>query len=67
MSATMKKICPECQGQKIIPGTCECSVEWRGTLQGSVEGDEWDECQCSQSEQCPVCLGVGYLEDEAGQ
>lgn len=64
MSGTEKKVCPECQGQKIIPGTCVCNMEWRGTLQGTVAGDEWDECQCNESEKCPLCLGVGYIEEE---
>jgi hypothetical protein len=23
------KVCPTCEGKKIIPGVCECNSEWR--------------------------------------
>ena len=29
-----KKECPECCGEKNIPGVCECASEWRGTQIG---------------------------------
>ena len=53
-----KKKCPECDGKKIIPGTCECNSEWRGTL----VGEEWDECQCTPDAECPGCSGTGFVE-----
>lgn len=53
-----KKECPECSGRKIIPGTCVCNSEWRG----SQVGDDWDECQCSPDVSCPTCNGSGFVE-----
>ena len=53
-----KDICPYCEGKKTIPGTCECSMEWRGTQQG----DDWDDCQCTPEQSCPNCAGTGYVE-----
>ena len=53
-----KKPCPECKGNKIVPGTCECNMEWRGTQ--SEEG--WDDCQCNKDEECPMCHGKGYVD-----
>ena len=37
MAAENKKICPECNGEKKIAGTCVCDMEWRG----SQKDDEW--------------------------
>ena len=53
-----KKKCPECLGEKILPGTCECNSEWRGS-QGD---DEWNECQCTPDIPCPVCNSSGVVE-----
>ena len=53
-----KKECPECCGQKVIPGTCVCNSEWRGTQAGT----DWNECQCVPEVPCPICNGTGYLE-----
>ena len=52
------KECPECSGQKVIPGICECDSEWRGT---QVD-DEWNECQCTPDVPCPICNGTGVIE-----
>ena len=57
MTGENKKICPECNGKKNIPGTCVCDMEWRG----SQKEDEWDDCQCSEEEICPACLGTGSV------
>ena len=53
-----KKICPTCQGKKVIPGVCECSSEWRG----QQNDDEWQECQCTPEQECPTCKGSGYAD-----
>lgn len=53
------KECPECCGQKVIPGTCHCDSEWRGT---QVD-DDWSECQCTPEVTCPTCNGTGFLEE----
>lgn len=58
MSEKNKKICPQCDGKKVIPGTCVCNMEWRGTQ----TGDEWEDCQCSEEVECPTCHGTGYVE-----
>jgi hypothetical protein len=58
MSQENKKICPTCQGKKVVQGTCECDVEWRGTQRG----DEWEDCQCTPEVVCPVCHGKGFVE-----
>ena len=57
MTDTEKKTCPECDGKKVVPGTCTCNMEWRGTQQG----DDWDDCQCTQEAACPVCNGTGFV------
>jgi hypothetical protein len=53
-----KKVCPECNGEKVIQGTCECNSEWRG----SKVGEEWNDCQCVPQVVCPVCKGTGFVE-----
>ncbi len=58
MTATEKKVCPECEGRKVIPGTCTCNMEWRGTQQG----DDWEDCQCTEETKCPVCNGTGTVD-----
>lgn len=58
MADTGKKKCPECDGRKVIAGTCTCDMEWRGTQQG----DGWDDCQCSQETECTVCNGTGFVD-----
>ncbi len=60
MAPENKKICPLCQGKKIVAGTCECNSEWRGTQRD----DEWDECQCTPELQCEMCKGTGYIDSE---
>lgn len=52
-----KKICPECAGKKVIPGTCVCDSEWRGTK----VMDGFEDCQCTPDIECPVCHGSGYV------
>ena len=59
MTESNKKVCPVCQGKKVVPGTCECNSEWRG----SQVGDEWSDCQCVPEQECPTCNGTGYVED----
>ena len=54
-----KKICPDCQGKKIIVGTCECNPEWRQTDENGVV----DDCICEPDKECPTCGGTGYVED----
>lgn len=58
MNATDKKVCPECNGEKVIRGTCECNSEWRG----SKVGDELSDCQCVPQVACPLCKGTGTVE-----
>ena len=53
------KVCPNCQGKKIIPGVCECSSEWRGTQ----TGEDWDDCQCTPEQKCPTCNGTGFVKE----
>ena len=55
MTEDATRVCPECNGEKKIGGTCVCDMEWRGTQQG----DEWADCQCIGEETCPVCHGTG--------
>lgn len=59
MSDQSGKICPTCNGAKVIPGTCVCNSEWRG----NEIGDSWDECRCEKEVQCPTCGGTGYISD----
>jgi hypothetical protein len=56
MSEQSKKVCPTCQGKKIIEGVCEVSSEWRG----SQNDDILDDMQCTPDEKCPTCEGSGY-------
>lgn len=58
MEEQKNKVCPECHGRKVISGQCTCDMEWRGTQRDQ----EWDDCQCSREEQCPICQGKGYVE-----
>lgn len=58
MTDENKTVCPACQGKKVIAGTCECNMEWRGT-QGQ---DNWQDCQCTPEVQCPTCQGTGYVD-----
>jgi hypothetical protein len=58
MSQENKKICPTCEGKKIIEGICECDMEWRGTK----KEDEWDDCQCTPEQECPSCKGTGFVQ-----
>jgi len=56
-----KVTCTTCQGNKVIPGTCECNMEWRGTQ----NGENWEDCQCTPEVECSRCHGTGYVEVEA--
>lgn len=51
-------ICPTCQGSKVLAGTCECNMEWRGTQ----NGDNWEDCQCTPDIECSTCQGTGQVE-----
>lgn len=55
-----QKVCPDCNGKKVISGTCTCDMEWRGTQ----SGDDWEDCQCTPDQKCPTCDGKGYIEAE---
>lgn len=57
MSDEKKKVCPACQGKKIIKGECVCDMEWRGTQKGDV----WEDCQCTPDQECTMCGGTGYV------
>ncbi|MEW6428444.1 MAG: ankyrin [Thermodesulfobacteriota bacterium] len=52
------KPCPQCNGSKMIKGTCSCDMEWRGNR---VE-EEWQDCQCTPEVVCPVCNGTGMVD-----
>ena len=55
MENETNKICPVCQGKKVVQGICECNMEWRGTQ----TGDNWEDCQCTPEEVCVSCHGTG--------
>jgi len=55
-----KKECPECHGKKVITGECSCDMEWQGTQ----IGDEYEDCMCAPEQECPLCNGTGYVEEE---
>ncbi len=57
MSTGEKKVCPTCQGTKIIAGVCEGSSEWSGAAGGD---DFVDDMQCTPDQECPTCKGTGY-------
>ena len=57
---TKKIVCPTCQGEKVVKGVCQCSMEWRGTQ----VGDEWQDCQCTPELECPTCHGSGYVNSD---
>ena len=59
MADEINKICPECNGEKKIPGICTCDMEWRGTQ----KDEEWNDCQCTDEEICPGCQGTGYVSE----
>ena len=48
--------CPTCLGEKVIPGICEVSSEWRG----SNADDALDDSVCTPDQKCPTCDGKGY-------
>lgn len=56
---TKNKICPTCQGKKVINGTCQCSMEWRGNPR---EDGGMDDCRCTAEQKCPTCNGTGQLK-----
>ncbi|MEW6220834.1 MAG: hypothetical protein AB1634_15060 [Thermodesulfobacteriota bacterium] len=49
--------CPNCGGQKTVPGFCTCNMEWRGTQ----VGDQWEDCKCAPDVECPTCHGAGTV------
>jgi hypothetical protein len=53
------KECPMCKGMKVIPGSCECNMEWRGN---KGDNDEWEDCRCARELECPACHGTGLIE-----
>lgn len=55
MSAEQQRVCPTCQGEKIIEGVCQSSSEWHGTGQ-----DEFEGMHCTPDQECPTCQGTGY-------
>jgi hypothetical protein len=59
MTQETKKVCPTCQGKKVIEGVCECNMEWRGTQ----KGDEWEDCQCTPEQECATCSGTGFVDE----
>ena len=59
MTEKMKKICPLCNGEKIIKGSCSCNMEWRG----NQKGDDWEDCLCTPDQECSTCSGTGLVED----
>jgi len=60
MTQKSKQVCPTCQGEKVVKGTCECNMEWRG----SQIDDEWEDCRCMPELECPTCLGSGYVSSD---
>ena len=52
-----KQICPECRGEKVVKGNCECHSEWRTT----DENGQVDDCICEPDQECPACGGTGYV------
>lgn len=58
MKEKNKKVCPTCNGKKVIKGTCTCDMEWRGTQ----TGDDWEDCHCTPDQKCPTCAGTGYIK-----
>jgi len=59
MSEKSRKVCPRCKGEKVAEGDCVCNSEWRGTQ----ITDNMDDCQCNAPEECPVCLGTGFVTE----
>ena len=55
--ASRKKQCPECKGKKVVPGTCECNMEWRG----NQTDDGMEDCRCEDEVTCPTCNGTGEV------
>lgn len=53
-----KKVCPTCQGKKVIEGVCEADSEWRG----GPQEDDMEDVRCTPEQECPTCEGKGYEE-----
>ena len=51
-----KKICDRCKGKKMIPGNCECNMEWRDS--------EGDDCISEPDQKCPDGNGTGFIEND---
>jgi len=62
MDSMKKQDCPQCKGNKIIEGTCECNMEWRG----NQLGEDWEDCRCTPDVTCPTCKGKGYMDPSKG-
>ncbi len=61
MTEEEKKVCPTCQGKKVIEGVCESSSEWSGAGGGGGENFV-DDMGCTPTEKCPTCNGTGLAE-----
>ncbi len=59
MTKEDKDTCPTCRGSRIIAGTCECDMEWRG----NQDSDNWEDCQCTPDIECTTCHGSGYCSE----
>ena len=54
-----KKICPMCNGKKLVKGQCECDMEWR-----SSDGENnLEDCKCEPDQECPACKGTGFIDE----
>jgi hypothetical protein len=58
MNTIQQDVCPTCNGDKMIPGVCECDSEWRGT---EVNND-WADCHCTPDVTCLTCNGSGSAQ-----
>lgn len=59
MEKKNRTTCPYCNGKKVIPGSCVCDREWRG----SPQDDGFEECRCEKETVCTNCRGNGYIEN----
>ena len=57
------QICPDCEGNKIIAGECECSSEWRSFDDDNVLSD----CLCGPDIVCLTCEGTGYIASKRSE
>ncbi len=59
MTAEEKKVCPTCQGKKVIEGVCESSSEWSGAGGGEIFVDDMG---YTPTEKCPIYNGTGLAK-----